>query len=352
MPPRRPTEVQSLVFDKEQFSRPEARRWSQEHGFSTQYGVDEKANTYRVRQHSPSEYAPRSFRTIPLREGADAVVGKRLSASQVDRAFRRRTHSNPALSSLGAEYLDQVKKVICGACDDERLRDSTAFLQECKALVDECLHSSYHHQHHTYDSDDGEVDVLALSATPNPMLLHNQRDIMEYAKLVADAYLAAPRFEANQVWRWELLAKHIRKFFVRMQRGKNGVKVVFVDGQPFETVDQLREEVARTGVMPISRDYNQHDVFDAQTNLEFRAVHDYIVHIQHGKGADFSMRGEIMAYNAHMHLAPPEAIPALFTEVLAQAAVKNVYGYFAEQKICILPFNYTEIGIEVVGPRK
>ena len=193
------------------------------------------------------------------------------------------------------------------------------------------------------------VEASRSNLRQNPILFRNNDEVMRYAEKVADAYRAAPVFDEKEAWRWRLLADHISKMFKRIQRGQQGVEVVFVPGQPYADAEQLKREVAATGKLYISTDYNEHPIFTPEQNLEFRAVHDHIVHI--GRDVDFSMRGEIAAYNAHARLAPPDAMPALFTEIVGQAAPSALYGVFEEQKIALLPFDYYNVGIEVAGPR-
>jgi len=197
-------------------------------------------------------------------------------------------------------------------------------------------------QHH-------DLDIAELAARQNPILFRNNDEVMQYAKMVADAYRAAPAFDEKEAWRWHLLADHISKMFKRIQRGKQGVEVIFVSGQPYDSAEQLKREVEKTKKLYISTDYNEHPIFTHEQNLEFRAVHDYIVHI--GRDVDFSMRGEIAAYNSHARLAPPDTMPALFTEIVGQAAPSALYGVFDEQKIALLPFDYYNVGIEVTGAR-
>jgi hypothetical protein len=74
-------------------------------------------------------------------------------------------------------------------------------------------------------------------------------------------------------------------------------------------------------------------------------VHDFIVHILGDH--PFGDKGEIASYNNHAKLAPPEALPALFTEVIGQVCAYYASGgKFAEQKICLLDnFDYYKIGI-------
>lgn len=165
-----------------------------------------------------------------------------------------------------------------------------------------------------------------------------------WSRLVADEYLAAPDVDPTEVWRWHVLASHIRKLFKRIQSGKNGVRVVFVPGQPYTSDVDLKRQVARTKTLYVSTDYNSHPVFDPETNLMFRAVHDYVGHI--GRDTSFSDRGEVATFNAHARMVPPAALPALFTEVVGQACVATVHGFFPTQKIAVLPFDFRNLGVE------
>ena len=66
------TEVQSLIFSKENFTEKQAKDWAKNHDFIYGY-VDEKENTYRIRQQEPSDFE--NMRTIEMREGVKAVIG-------------------------------------------------------------------------------------------------------------------------------------------------------------------------------------------------------------------------------------------------------------------------------------
>jgi len=174
----------------------------------------------------------------------------------------------------------------------------------------------------------------------NPIVI---KDFDSYCANLADAYDQLPDVEESELWRWQKLADHINKFYKRIL---SRVDVEFVDGQPYESAEQMREEVSRTGVMLISTDFNEHPIFDEETNLKFRAVHDYVVHIIPGdQGPDFSQRGEMKAYNLHRRLAPPDTWPALFTEVAAQACYANARGEFPVQKVAVIPgFDLYNVG--------
>lgn len=71
------TQVQTLLLSKDRFRSPQdAKQWATEHKFRASK-VDEKENTYRLRQHAPGLYGPDTFRTIELTDGVQAVIGKR-----------------------------------------------------------------------------------------------------------------------------------------------------------------------------------------------------------------------------------------------------------------------------------
>jgi len=133
------------------------------------------------------------------------------------------------------------------------------------------------------------------------------------------------------------------------QRIKSKVNVQFVDYHAYNNVGELRSDVFDNGVMKIATVDAEHDVFDPETNAKFRAVHDYMSHIQAigSRGTDFSLKGEIQSYNTHLKTMPPEAWPALFTEIVGQASTYFYQGgQFAEQKIALLDgFDYENIGV-------
>tara|TARA_R100000664_G_C2754990_1_gene142656 strand:+ start:269 stop:2104 length:1836 start_codon:yes stop_codon:yes gene_type:complete len=167
-----------------------------------------------------------------------------------------------------------------------------------------------------------------------------------YSKLVAEAYLAAPKFESRAVRHFQAMIPFVQKMFKQIQ---SKVDVQFVDYHAYNSVEELRSDVFNNGVMKIATVDAEHDVFDPETNAKFRAVHDYMSHIQAigSRGTDFSLKGEIQSYNTHLKTMPPESWPALFTEIVGQASTYfHQGGQFAEQKIALLDgFDYENIGV-------
>ncbi len=68
------TEVQTLIFDKDEFNEKSAKSWAKNHDFKYGY-VDSKENTHRIRQQEPDEFKADSFRTIDITKGVKAVIG-------------------------------------------------------------------------------------------------------------------------------------------------------------------------------------------------------------------------------------------------------------------------------------
>jgi hypothetical protein len=87
--------VQTLIFSG--MSVANAKAWAKRHGF--RYGkVDVTSASVRLRQRDPREFAPNSFRTIPLRDGVQAVVGRPVAVrSSALRVNPERTRSVPEL---------------------------------------------------------------------------------------------------------------------------------------------------------------------------------------------------------------------------------------------------------------
>jgi hypothetical protein len=68
------TEVQTLLFDKDDFTKSDAKAWARENDFK--HGkVDETDEYYRLRQRPPGEFKKSGFRTIDLSTGVKAVIG-------------------------------------------------------------------------------------------------------------------------------------------------------------------------------------------------------------------------------------------------------------------------------------
>ncbi len=181
---------------------------------------------------------------------------------------------------------------------------------------------------------------MAKRIVENPLRLKGGAETRRYAKIVADAYEKAPSFDPAAVPAYKALIAGVERLYSMVA---SRVDVVFVDGQPYRNETALNRDVVDNKRLQISKQFNKHRVFTPEQNLKFRAVHDWFAHV--AGGAPFTQRGELRAYNAQAKMTSKKALPALFTEVLAQAAYATVHGDFAAQKIAILPgFDYVDVG--------
>ena len=179
-----------------------------------------------------------------------------------------------------------------------------------------------------------------------------------YANLVTEVYMKAPAFEERAVPAWEALTPFVDKMYKQIQ---SRIDIEPVDYHPYDVgldvdvtgADRMRQSVEDTGKLLVSKADAEHPVFDLETNVKFRAVHDYMTHIQPKIPAGFtsakeqgSIHQELRAYNIHTKTVPKAAMPALFTEVVGQVCTFYITGKFQEQKVCILDgFDYINVGV-------
>lgn len=166
------------------------------------------------------------------------------------------------------------------------------------------------------------------------------KDYKPYSKMVAEAYEARPAMESQYVSSWKSLISHTEKMFKQIQ---SKVNIEFVDTDPYKSFEEMKADIEKTGTMKVWTGASDHPVWSPEQNWKFRAVHDYMVHI--AGGHKFTLRGEVGAYNRHAKTVPPDALTALFTEVVGQVCYYETLGKFASQKICKLHgFDYIKVG--------
>jgi len=185
-----------------------------------------------------------------------------------------------------------------------------------------------------------------------------------YTTLVADTYAKLPDYDSSVVSHWESLNNSNHTLFKRLlskvnviftTNDKTKVGSINIDGKPYkvefikqedeyQSASQMRNEFNETGILKISIDYSDHPVFSVTDNIVFRTVHDYMAHILGNH--DFGAKGEIASYNRHVKMAPKDAIPALFTEVVGQASYTIKNNKFPKQKIAVMDgFDFINLGV-------
>lgn len=135
---------------------------------------------------------------------------------------------------------------------------------------------------------------------------------------------------------WDAAEIEIRKQFKQLTE-QDGIKVEFVDTDPYKDFHDMHKQVTATGVLKVLKTEatGGHPYWPNEVNDMFRAVHDAYGHLGTGRG--FDRHGEEAAYQAHRSMFPPEAQPALATELRAQNQFLIQYGFFGDQKIGLLP---------------
>jgi len=172
----------------------------------------------------------------------------------------------------------------------------------------------------------------------------------KYGQLVYEAYRAAPMENPAGKKSFNALVPHIDNNFKRMI-GRD-FTVEFVGEDPYSSAEEMLDDARKTGVLKISSLFNQSGFYGPERNLKFRAVHDYYAHLGGGKkdnfkAPGFTWEGELRAYNKHLNFVGKQGkmVPALFTEIVGQAATFFYSGDFPDQKIVTLNgFDYTRLG--------
>lgn len=113
-----------------------------------------------------------------------------------------------------------------------------------------------------------------------------------------------------------------------------GLHIEFVDFEPYTDNKAMNIDVLEYGRLKISTRNNK-SIFDENTNLMFRAIHDYHHVINN---YDFSFTGEARACIYFTKLFPynKEIRQILFSEITLQAAYFLHYGKFGSQKLVIV----------------
>ena len=162
-----------------------------------------------------------------------------------------------------------------------------------------------------------------------------------FVPLVAQAYAARPLYQPDVVYSWQALITHIDKMYRQLL---SQVTVIPTADDPYPGYEEMMTDIRQHGRMKVYTGASEHPVWTPEENVRFRAVHDYIVH--RAGEHNFTLRGELGAYNRHVKIAPPEARIALFTEIVGQTcSYWHNNEQFGEQKVAKLyGFDYVRVG--------
>jgi hypothetical protein len=199
-------------------------------------------------------------------------------------------------------------------------------------------------------------------------------EFLAYVMVVAEEFHKLPKVDPDEVWRWEELVAHDDRMLPRVA---NKVKIEFVNGDPYKNQREMMFDIIVNKRMKIYQtvpDESQEGSHPAMTDRQndvFRAVHDYLGHF--GPNAQkvgdyiakhnithtddpkfkelrfdrnsFTVRGEMNTFVTHSRLAPPVAIPALFTEIVGQICTYFVTNDFTVNKVAVIKgIDYRNVG--------
>lgn len=120
--------------------------------------------------------------------------------------------------------------------------------------------------------------------------------------------------------------------------------IVHDDLDPYETAEQMHADIDN-GIYQVTSLHSHHPVWTPQQNVDFRIVHDLMGHGV--ANSDFSLKGEVQAYQAQCKVVPVHLWPVLFTEIIAQASYANTHHLFGEQKVGLVPLTQAQIDAHV-----
>ena len=177
-------------------------------------------------------------------------------------------------------------------------------------------------------------------------------DMWAYAVVVAEAYHKAPTSDPRASEAYKALVASTQRLF---QQVSKMVNVQFTKDDPYKGPEDAAQDVIQNKNLSVFSGGSSHPTMSDEQNNMFRTIHDYYTHIGKNIGAakkgekfkthTFKFRGELNSYLTHAKLAPPEAIPALFTEIVGQISSYVVTGDFVENKAVILDgFDYINLG--------
>jgi hypothetical protein len=155
----------------------------------------------------------------------------------------------------------------------------------------------------------------------------------QYIQATSRAYQLAPLCSPEAVIAWEELAKETKEHYDAISACVSILRTS--NPEPYSSAYEMIRDIG-SGLIKVSTANCEHPLWDEETNIQFRVVHDVIGHASTGAGFDFI--GEYRAYEKHAEKTiHPLARLALFTEAVGQVCAALDLGGFIEQKCAILP---------------
>lgn len=190
------------------------------------------------------------------------------------------------------------------------------------------------------------LDAVAPVRPVVSLTEHDDERLLVFAGRFEDAFARAPRVDASHARQWALLLAHayeLLRVFAEV------VDIRFAPTCPYTSMEELRADVLEHRRLVITTEHSVHPLWSPEENGVFRVVHDIVPHVLHGR--EFSLRGELLAFHDHLRRAPPGCELALFTELVAYAAVRYTTGdYPPAQKACVFPELFAAYMATMTGP--
>lgn len=167
-------------------------------------------------------------------------------------------------------------------------------------------------------------------------------DYRPFVPVVGKAYEARPILERATIPAYEALAKHTDKMYRQLL---SKVTVIPTETDPYPDYESMMKDIRENRRMKIYSGAADHPLWPVDLTVRFRAVHDYVIH--RAGEHPFTLRGELGAYNRHAKIAPPIAVPALFTEIVGQVCTYWYHGEkfdFPQKCAFLYGFDYYNVG--------
>lgn len=118
--------IQTLIFNKDEFTLEEAREWAKSHDGFGDYGVDETSTSYRFRQYDPENFS--EFRTITVDTGISAAYGKidketEQTGEDAEKCLEDSIASWEAVHNVNKAIMTQGLRVLTGSATVNKSED-------------------------------------------------------------------------------------------------------------------------------------------------------------------------------------------------------------------------------------
>jgi hypothetical protein len=164
----------------------------------------------------------------------------------------------------------------------------------------------------------------------------------EDAQYIGASYDSMPIIDPKAVALWQKLGQVCLEQAANLRTVYNITR--WDDRDPYTSSDEMFADIAN-GAYQVTSLHSTHPVWDVETNVAFRIAHDLLGH--GSSGGEFSLYGEILAYQGQCMNTPEELWPVLFTEIVAQTCFLNVHHFFSVQKVGLLNLSQQEIDAHV-----